>query len=366
MKTSRASRKIQSLMEKGNVERVIKLLKRSPNVELRMESANALGEIDDEKAVQALLEALRDKHKWVRNCAFGALGRSGNKQAVEPLIGILHDEDETMRWGAIKALRRIGDGRAVEPLIETLQDEGETARRDAADALGQLGAKQAVEPLIRALKDKSVHVKRSAAEALGWLGDARAVGPLLKAIESWPSWDKWEDVGVALGRIGDERGIKALQAYLKDPDQKTRVIAADSLLKAGELKPGGDAKGYFVSEPPAGDGLCSDNECPCPGMGAHIPRGEGYLYISRSAVANRQHRRTESEAQSLIRERDAQIMGEFPGFHGAVVGRQGRFTPILCCRQGAERRELDLQVAAKDAAFWWETGLVPLRATPRA
>jgi hypothetical protein len=89
-------------------------------------------------------------------------------------------------------------------------------------------------------------------------------------------------------------------------------------------------------------------------------------YLSRSVVANRQHHRTESDAQSLISRRNDQIRSELPGFTGRVVGQQKRFAPILCCREGVERRELDLQVAAKDATFWWETGLVPLRATPRA
>jgi hypothetical protein len=36
------------------------------------------------------------------------------------------------------------------------------------------------------------------------------------------------------------------------------------------------------------------------------------------------------------------------------------------CEMGAKKRGLDLAVAAADAKYWWETGLVPLRATPKA
>jgi hypothetical protein len=39
--------------------------------------------------------------------------------------------------------------------------------------------------------------------------------------------------------------------------------------------------------------------------------------------------------------------------------------PILLCKEAARRRDLDLEVAAQDAAHWWETGSVALRATPR-
>jgi HEAT repeat protein len=358
MATSRASKKIQGLKDKGNIEGLIKLLKRGRSVELRMGAAEALGEIGDEHAVDALLEALRDKHLWVRNRAFGALGRIGDKRAVGPLIEILQDKDKVMRWGAISALRHIGDERAVEPLIETLKDESADARRDAALALAVLGDKQAVEPLIEALPN----TRKGAAEALGWLGDPRAVEPLMEALESWePYYGGWEEAAVALGRIGDERGTKAVRAYLKGPKDELRLAAADCLLKVGELEPGGNVKGYFIVEPPDGDGFCDDNECPCSGM-EPIQRGEGYLYISRRVVNNRESARTESALKNLTNRE----IRNTAGFLGMTVTQQGVNFPILCCLRAAERRDLDLEIAAKDAAFWWETGLVPLRATPRA
>jgi hypothetical protein len=41
-----------------------------------------------------------------------------------------------------------------------------------------------------------------------------------------------------------------------------------------------------------------------------------------------------------------------------------RLGPILVCERGAQLRKLDLAIAAADAAHWWATGQVPLRATP--
>ena len=49
---------------------------------------------------------------------------------------------------------------------------------------------------------------------------------------------------------------------------------------------------------------------------------------------------------------------------GVIVAGSGVFLPILMCEQGARRRSLDLEVAAADARHWWDTGEVPLRATP--
>jgi len=120
---------------------------------------------------------------------------------------------------------------------------------------------------------------------------------------------------------------------------------------------------YFESPPPKGDGRCSDKECPCPET--PIPRGQGFLYIPPQVVEMRRDARTMKALRAKL-ERTKQhdeIMSQFR--HAIVVPRQGLYHPILMCRQGAERRGIDLEVAAKDAAFWWQTGRVPLRPTPR-
>ena len=49
-----------------------------------------------------------------------------------------------------------------------------------------------------------------------------------------------------------------------------------------------------------------------------------------------------------------------------AMAAAGSAYPILMCEQGAKARGLNLEVAAADAARWWETGRVPLRPTPFA
>ncbi len=45
--------------------------------------------------------------------------------------------------------------KAVDPLIEALKDEDSDVRRSAAEALGAMKSEKAVDPLIEALKDKT-------------------------------------------------------------------------------------------------------------------------------------------------------------------------------------------------------------------
>ncbi len=92
---------------------------------------------------------------------------------------------------------------------------------------------------------------------------------------------------------------------------------------------------HFSFESPSGTAQCEDTGCTCSNQ--IIEPGSGYLYISNQVVL---HRKGESTSE-------------------------GAAAPILLCREAARRRDLDLEVAAEDAAHWWETGSVVLRASPR-
>jgi len=117
---------------------------------------------------------------------------------------------------------------------------------------------------------------------------------------------------------------------------------------------------YFECDVPSGDGRCSDNSCPCPEV--VIPSGTGYLYIEQSLVDFRRKYPTMDAADKAMQQRQEEMRAS-SGVTSTVFYRPG---PILVCEQGARLRNLDMEVAAKDAKYWWKTGKVPLRATPLA
>jgi len=162
---------------KDDVEGLIKILKYGKSKYSRWEAAEALGKIGDNRAVDLLIESLKDKKPLVRWKAAEALGEIKDNRAVEPLIKILNDreEDWSVRKGAAEALGKIGDNRAVEPLIEALKYselsifsdlEHDYVRWGAEIALGWIGDKRAVEPLIEALKDEDGYVRKAAGKVL--------------------------------------------------------------------------------------------------------------------------------------------------------------------------------------------------------
>lgn len=117
----------------------------------------------------------------VRRDATVALGEMGDPRAIDPLIEALKDDDHwRVRGNAAWALGKIGDVGAVDSLIEGLKDENSAVRYEAAGALGEIGDVRAVEPLVTALGDDGpLYIRKNAVDSLGKIGDPKAVGPLL-------------------------------------------------------------------------------------------------------------------------------------------------------------------------------------------
>ena len=65
-------------------------------------SGGKAGESKDPRAVEALVKALKDKDRNVREAAAGSLGRIGDASAVDALLEALKDYDQcvrrAMRW----------------------------------------------------------------------------------------------------------------------------------------------------------------------------------------------------------------------------------------------------------------------------
>lgn len=113
---------------------------------------------------------------------------------------------------------------------------------------------------------------------------------------------------------------------------------------------------YFEQQRPLGGGLCSYPSCPCDDV--TIARGEGYLYITDECVDFRSDALTMEAAEAKLRNIEERS-------NTIIIPGAGVFSPILVCGEGARLLELDLDIAAADAAHWWKTGDVPLRPTPR-
>ena len=92
------------------------------NQDVRTRAANAIVDIG-KTAVDHLIEALGNKNVIIRVISAQVLGMIGDERAIEHLIKLFKDDDEDVRgYGAGGALVDIGKA-AVKPLIEALSGE---------------------------------------------------------------------------------------------------------------------------------------------------------------------------------------------------------------------------------------------------
>ena len=120
------------------VEKLIEQLKSEDgDARIRISAAGRLGEIKDERAVPALIGALKGRLEEMRREAAWALGNIGDASAVPVLIEAL-DEKDSMRCYVAEALGKIGDVSAVPALIGALKDENRDVRFNAVIALEKI------------------------------------------------------------------------------------------------------------------------------------------------------------------------------------------------------------------------------------
>lgn len=207
-----------------------------PYFEVRINSIQALGEIGNESAVPKLLRFLADDNPQVQIASAEALGKLGNPDAVPKLLELLdaraHQPEEHRLTGKIvDALRRIRDGRAVLPLIDLLELDDRRLRQRVVEALGVIGDKSARRAIEKTLKtDESEEVRSAAAKALGDLGDNGAIPALQAALAE--SADVRVKAVIALGKLEAEAALPEVRQMLIDPLPQVRYQAATIL---GEL-----------------------------------------------------------------------------------------------------------------------------------
>jgi HEAT repeat protein len=208
------------------------------NSSVRMHAVEALGWVDDSRAFNATVAALKDPDPGVRAAAAGGLNGHGDAP------GMLLAPYNFLGW--FRSGRRWGpsytrDPRVIDLLISALRDPDAVVRSNAVEKLGQIGTSRAVEPLLAVLSDASSAasatrwgptIQMTIIEALGRIGDARALDALVSALQS-PTEAVRQHAAGALGDIKDPRAMVPLIAALNDKSPSVQASAAKSL---GQIK----------------------------------------------------------------------------------------------------------------------------------
>ena len=293
------------------VESLIKVLKSKSieNVMASSSSAQALGEIGDDRATMPLINSLNNIS--IRSNAIEALGKIGNPVAMPFLweIFVREEDPETLEQleVALICLRSkeevyiedLGSGEAekrkkaeevfismgdysFDPLFEALNDDNPKVRLGAARLLGQFSDSSSAGPLYAALeKEKDPVVKKEILKIIedlqssvqNWIKELGsndlakkqeavdaimavgkdAVFPLISALDNT---NKAETAAIVeiLGNIGDKKACGALIDLLAVDDPLIHYLSMESLIKLGEVEPLFDAADR--KEPLVRAGVC--------------------------------------------------------------------------------------------------------------
>lgn len=212
-------------------EEMLPLLE-SAEPQQRMLAARAFCELEDERAIPALISMLEDSCPLVRVSAAYALGRNTCPAAVAPLVKQLNaDWNGYVRKGVVWALGNSRDSKALLPLIDALRTDISAVRLWAASALAQMAHVNyesviaAIPPLIEALRRDAVAAVRSnCAWSIGQLCRElpsnvvynTAIDALLETFAEDDDLGVREDARAALLKVGDTRGLQTIEDIEQD------------------------------------------------------------------------------------------------------------------------------------------------------
>jgi HEAT repeat protein len=154
-----------------------------------------------------------------------AAGASSNHEEIVQLATNEKISSST-RWVAVQVLGKSGLSKSVDSIESLVADKDSVIRVAAISALAEMNSVGSTELIAERLTDPAMIVRGAAADALGALKDIRSIDDLEKALSSQDNYYRGQSVWVrvrfalALGKIGNNLGIPALERALNDKDPK--------------------------------------------------------------------------------------------------------------------------------------------------
>lgn len=147
------------------VTRLTYALEDDHSASVQISAAFALGQLNHADALPALEHALQARNIEVQIAAVQVMGRmsASHDVPVAAMIDLLADHDDPVRDATTGVLREMG-AKAVDALIEALKDTNSTLRGAAANLLGEIKDERAREPLREIVYDDESRWVRSRAE----------------------------------------------------------------------------------------------------------------------------------------------------------------------------------------------------------
>ncbi len=195
------------------------------------------------RATPFVQRGLSDPRPVVRFTAVVTAGRLELEHLVPAIEPLLNDSNASVRAAAIYALHTLGREVNLTPLAGYLESDDPSVRANTAMILGLLGDESAAAmlkakasaPMPRIGAERAAVVRIQFAEAVVKLGDDSALDVLRAGMYS--QFGEVRIISVrALGAVGDERMLAAIERMLDQPPVEQQLAAAETLARLGRPK----------------------------------------------------------------------------------------------------------------------------------
>lgn len=159
-----------------------------------------------------------------------------NAQKLDDTLRRLQGDDVEERLTAVSALGEINEPKALEHLVAAASDPDARVRIKAIDTLGLVRAKDATPLLVQQLfmRDIDLGTKRRILACLGKIGDTRSTRPILDFLARDVDPAARGTAIFALGEIGDQSAVPALDAIANNGDERLQGLAREASRKIRE------------------------------------------------------------------------------------------------------------------------------------
>ncbi len=189
------------------------------------------------RALPLTHRGLTDKNPGIRFIATVTAGMLKLKPLIPAIKPLLNDTDPSVRAAAIYTLHTLGEKISLNPLAKYLSSDSPRVRANVAMLLGLIGEPSAIPmlarsariPMPRTAKERVELVRIQIAEAMARLGDQKAL-VMLRAGTMRNKLPEVQMVSLnAIGLLGDEVAVGALQPWLEVRMIEVRLAAATTM-----------------------------------------------------------------------------------------------------------------------------------------
>jgi HEAT repeat protein len=206
-------------------------LARDPEWRVRWSLVSAFGRLRDSRVYGSLAELARDADRWVRHRVMEVCGRMDDSRAVEIALRGLKDAEPPVRMAALDALQPQREPALIAAIAELTQDPHAEVRATAARTLAFVAGANAIDSLTLLAHDPMENVRATIGYVLGELGSEEGL-PALETLLRDPVPAVRAQAGDALAHIGTTLALQSLVEALTHPTVKPEAQAR--LLALGE------------------------------------------------------------------------------------------------------------------------------------